>query len=194
MAKLGEPSLGEPGGVAVERSADHAAGVHGRAAELARIAAFLDEVATRPVALLIEGEAGIGKTGIDGISDGTVERVGIDEACSNGAASYTAWYQMVPAMLNPAPMFHPVPGDQVQAGVTSDAGVYTLSIHDLTSGKSFTVTKSCASCLSSSAEVTAGSPPGIPPADFTAVKFTGIVVTGGGVTGGLANRPGTPAS
>ena len=64
MTKLGWPSLGEPGGVAVaaERSADDAVGVPGRAAELARIGRFLDEVASHPAALLIEGEPGIGKT------------------------------------------------------------------------------------------------------------------------------------
>ncbi len=48
--------------MAVDHLADYAAGVHGRAAELARIKGFLDEVVSRPVALLIEGAAGIGKT------------------------------------------------------------------------------------------------------------------------------------
>src|SRR5579859_3910949 len=45
-------------------SADDAVGLHGRAAELARIGHFLDEVAGGPVALLIEGAAGIGKTAL----------------------------------------------------------------------------------------------------------------------------------
>jgi DNA-binding CsgD family transcriptional regulator len=62
--------------VAVERSAGHAAGVYGRAAELARIGAFLDEVASHPAALLIEGEAGIGKT--------TLWWAGIDQARHRG--------------------------------------------------------------------------------------------------------------
>jgi hypothetical protein len=142
------------------------------------------------------------RAGLDGISDNTVERVGISEACKNGAASYTAWYQMFPAMASPAPTFHPSPGDNVTASVTADGGTYTLSIHDLTSGMSFTVNKSCPNCLNSSAEVTAGSPSGKPPADFNVVHFAGIVVTdGGGVSGGLANpawntikltQPGSP--
>jgi hypothetical protein len=52
----------------------------------------------------------------------------------------------------------------------------------------FTVNKSCPNCLNSSAQVTAGSPTGKAPADFTSVHFTGIVVTdGAGVSGGLAN-------
>ena len=142
------------------------------------------------------------RAGLDGIGDDTVERVGISEACKNGAPSYTAWYQMFPAMGSPALTFHPSPGDNVMASVTVAGGAYTLSIQDLTSGMSFTVNKSCPGCLNSSAQVTAGSPPGKAPADFTSVHFTGIVVTdGAGVSGGLVNpawhtdkliQPGSP--
>jgi DNA-binding CsgD family transcriptional regulator len=51
-------------------------GLHGRAIELARIGRFLDEVASHPAALLIEGEAGIGKT--------TLWSAGIDYARQRG--------------------------------------------------------------------------------------------------------------
>jgi predicted ATPase len=47
---------------AVTGSADDGAGIYGRAAELGRIRAFLDEAAAGPAVLLIEGPAGIGKT------------------------------------------------------------------------------------------------------------------------------------
>ena len=60
----------------MERSADHAVGIHGRAAELARIGRFLDAAAGQPAALLIEGEAGIGKT--------TLWSAGIDQARHRG--------------------------------------------------------------------------------------------------------------
>jgi hypothetical protein len=140
------------------------------------------------------------RAGLDGISDNTAEQVGVNEVCLNAVPFYTAFYRMYPASL--VPTFSPAAGDLVKASVTADAGVYTLSVHDLTSGKSFTVTKACATCLNSSAEVTAGSPSGIPPADFTVVHFTDIVVIdGGGVSGGLANaawntdkliQPGSP--
>jgi Peptidase A4 family len=142
------------------------------------------------------------RAGLDGITNDTVERVGVNEACVNAVAFYTAWYQMFPAMGSPALTFHPSPGDKVTASVTAHAGVYTLSVDDLTSAKSFTVTKTCASCQDSSAEVTAGSPPGVAPANFGVVHFTNIVVAdGGGVSGGLANaawntgkltQPGSP--
>jgi DNA-binding CsgD family transcriptional regulator len=50
------------GTVAVKRSADDAAGLYGRAAELDQIGRFLDDVPNGPAALLLEGPAGIGKT------------------------------------------------------------------------------------------------------------------------------------
>ncbi len=64
------------GTVAVKRSADDAAGVYGRAAELDRIRRFLDEVIGRPASLLIEGPAGIGKS--------TLWAAGIDLARRRG--------------------------------------------------------------------------------------------------------------
>jgi hypothetical protein len=140
------------------------------------------------------------RAGLDGITSPTAEQVGVNEACVNAVPFYTAFYRMYPAAL--VPTFHPSPGDHVTASVTADAGVYTLSVHDLTSGKSFTVSKACASCQNSSAEVTAGSPSGVPPAEFTVVHFTNIVVVDdGGVSGGLSNpawktlkliQPGSP--
>jgi hypothetical protein len=140
------------------------------------------------------------RAGLDGITDSTAETVGVNEACVNAVPFYTAFYRMYPAAL--VPMFSLAAGDQVMASVTADAGLYTLSVHDLTSGKSFTVTKVCATCLNSSAQVTAGSPSGIAPATFTVVKFTNIVVVdGSGTSGGLANaawntskltQPGSP--
>ena len=60
----------------MERSAGPDAGVHGRAAELARLGRFLDEVTGHPAALLIEGEPGIGKT--------TLWSAGIDQARRRG--------------------------------------------------------------------------------------------------------------
>ena len=60
----------------MERSAGPDVGIHGRATELSRIGRFLDEVASHPAGLLIEGEAGIGKT--------TLWSAGIDRARHRG--------------------------------------------------------------------------------------------------------------
>src|SRR5215469_7010691 len=62
--------------VVVERSADHVVGVHGGSAEFARIGDFLGEVDSGPVALLIEGAAGIGKTTLWSAGIGMARRRG----------------------------------------------------------------------------------------------------------------------
>jgi DNA-binding CsgD family transcriptional regulator len=62
--------------VAVARSAGDDAGLHGRKAELDRIGRFLDQVATCPAALLIQGAPGIGKTAL--------WAAGVEQACRRG--------------------------------------------------------------------------------------------------------------
>jgi hypothetical protein len=127
------------------------------------------------------------RAGLDGISDGTIERVGIGESCQQGTAPYNAWYQMYPARAHI--LFHPSPGDVVNLSVTFAGGRYTLAVADVTTGKTYSVTKACATvCHNSSAQVTAGSPAPPPPADFGSVHFSDIVVTdSAGRSGGLAN-------
>jgi hypothetical protein len=135
------------------------------------------------------------RTGLDGISDGTIEHVGVSATCHNAAfKGYAAWYQMAPGAV--VTKFHPKAGDLMQASITVTApGVYQLSLIDLTRPLlKFTVTKTCATCQDSSAQVTAGPPPpgpaagGIPPADFGLVSYSDIMVTdSGNVSGGLSN-------
>lgn len=129
------------------------------------------------------------RAGLDGINGSTVERVGISEICHQGTSkpAYSAWYQMYPA--NGVAKFSPPhAGDTVDLSVTDDGGLFTLAVHDTSSGQSFTVTKTCNTCQALSAQVTAGPKTGIPLADFGSVDFNGIQVTdNGGVTGGLAN-------
>ena len=141
------------------------------------------------------------RTGLDGLKNNTIERVGVSATCAAGAfTGDVAWYQMIPADPHPVLMFGLKPGDVLHASVTvGPPGAYTLSLVDLTSGQSFTVTRSCTTCQDSSAQVTAGPegpgkygvPPGVlgwPPADFGAVHFQHIAVTdSAGVSGGLVN-------
>jgi hypothetical protein len=129
------------------------------------------------------------RAGLDGISDDTLERVGISESCQAGAAPYTAWYQMYPAMAQGSVLFDPSPGDKVNLSVNFSGGLYTFTVVDVTTAKTYSATATCSSvCHNSSAQVTAGSPAGIPPADFGTVHFTGIVVTdSAGQIGGLAS-------
>jgi hypothetical protein len=135
------------------------------------------------------------RTGLDGISDGTIEHLGVSATCHQAEfQGYAAWYQMAPAAA--VTVFHPKAGDHMQASVTVTApGTYRLTLTDLTHPLlKFSVTQLCASCQDSSAQVTAGPPPpgpaagGIPPADFGTVHFSGITVTdSGNVSGGLSN-------
>jgi Peptidase A4 family len=129
------------------------------------------------------------RAGLDGISDGTIERAGIGESCQQGAAPYTAWYQMYPAGAHV--LFHPSPGDRVKLSVTFAGGLYTFVVDDLTTGISYSATATCATvCDNSSAQVTAGLPDLPPPplAGFGTVHFSGILVTdSAGQTGGLAS-------
>jgi hypothetical protein len=127
------------------------------------------------------------RAGLDGLSDATVERVGISEACQNAVPAYNAWYQMYPAKGH-VEFSMPHAGDRVHLSVTDDGGHFTLSVQDLSSGQNFTVVKTCSTCQGSSAQVTAGPKTGIPLANFSSVDFMGIQVTdNGGVTGGLKN-------
>lgn len=128
------------------------------------------------------------RAGLDGVGNATVERVGLSETCTNGAASYSTWYQMYPAAA--VTEFTPKPGDALNYNVTFASGAYTLSIKDVTSGESFTVTRLCAdTCQNASAQVMAGTPAsGVAPANFTAVNYSTIIVTNSaGVSGGLSN-------
>lgn len=141
------------------------------------------------------------RTGLDGLNDSTIERVGVSALCINAApVADFAWFQMIPADPHPVVMFSPDAGDVMHASITvGPPGAYTLSLADLSTGQNFTVHTSCPTCLNSSAQVTAGPegpgafgvPPGAvgePPADFGTVHFHSIIVTdSAGVSGGLVN-------
>jgi hypothetical protein len=104
-----------------------------------------------------------------------------------GTPTYSTWYQL--ASSAPVGGFAPNAGDTLDLKVTENAGTYTLSAKDATSGASLSGSGLlCGGCLNNSAEVTAGSPSGSTPADFGVVHFLGIfVVNDKGVGGGLVN-------
>jgi hypothetical protein len=114
---------------------------------------------------------------------------GLNETCTDGVASYTTWHQYYP--IAPIDDFSPKPGDTLNSSVTysTTTSTYTLSMQDLTSGQAFSISQECINtCVNTSAAVTAGSPSGIAPANFTAVNFHVIIVTDtAGTSGGLAN-------
>jgi len=93
--------------------------------------------------------------GLDGYNDQTVEQDGTDAYCagpSDTTPKYFAWYEMFPA--GSVNLFAVHPGDIIDATVTySDSTTdYTLTVTDLSTGKSGTDTATCSSCERASAE------------------------------------------
>jgi len=91
--------------------------------------------------------------GLDGFTDATVEQDGTFAFCGGAnhmVAQYVAWYEMYPA--GSVAVFRVKPGDQMDASVRYSSGKFTLTIADLTSGKTATKQAACSSCERSSAE------------------------------------------
>jgi hypothetical protein len=93
--------------------------------------------------------------GLDGFNDETVEQDGTWAHCggpTDETAMYSAWYEMYPA--NSHNVFNVRPGDVIDELVSysTTTSNYTLTVSDLTTGKSATDTAQCASCARASAE------------------------------------------
>lgn len=91
--------------------------------------------------------------GLDGFNDETVEQDGTFSRCTgpdHTTPAYWAWVEMFP--LPSVNVFRVQPGDVIAASVKYAKGNFTLTIADLTSGKSHTTVASCSSCRRASAE------------------------------------------
>jgi Peptidase A4 family len=91
--------------------------------------------------------------GFDGFSTATVEQTGTAAHCggpNNTTPVYKAWYEMYPA--GSVNVFSVSPGDTINTSVSFSNGKFTLTIADLTTGKSAKHTAKCASCKRASAE------------------------------------------
>lgn len=65
--------------------------------------------------------------GLDGYTDSTVEQIGTDSDCSNGAPKYYAWYEMYPKLSGQLVTLNA--GDSISATVSTDGkGNFTLSM------------------------------------------------------------------
>lgn len=129
--------------------------------------------------------------GIDGYSSGTVEQIGTDSDCSSGKASYYAWYEMYPKFPGNVKMAIK-PGDIMTAEVKYVGnGKFSLTLTDVTTGKTFSTTQKSASAQRSSAEWIAEAPSlggNIAPlAKFGTVSFTSAQATLNGHTGTISD-------
>lgn len=93
--------------------------------------------------------------GIDGYTDGTVEQDGTIAWCGGSGHTtpkYQAWYEMYP--LDSVSVFNVKPGDIIDASVTysTTSQLFSLTVSDLSTGKTHTFSSACTSCERSSAE------------------------------------------
>lgn len=135
--------------------------------------------------------------GIDGVSSSTVEQIGTDSVCQNGSPVYYAWYEFYP--FRNYDIFYVNPDDTISAEVSYSNGTFTVSIVDVTSGKSFSTSGRVRSAQRLSAEWIAEAPSSrrisLPLADFGTAYFgfdnTGInstcYATVSGATGTIAS-------
>lgn len=91
--------------------------------------------------------------GIDGYSDSTVEQTGIFAQCTNGVASYSAWYEFYPAASVSISSVKVAPGDEITASVTysSTSGQFTDTISS-SGGGSYSTSSAVSGAERSSAE------------------------------------------
>ncbi|HZY71068.1 MAG TPA: G1 family glutamic endopeptidase [Thermoplasmata archaeon] len=97
--------------------------------------------------------------GIDGDGSPTVEQIGTDTDCSGGSAVYYAWYEFYPnPSHNLAMTISPTNRMSADVHYSTSTGKFTLSIKDLTTGKSFSTSSAVSTAKRASAEWIAEAP------------------------------------
>jgi hypothetical protein len=115
--------------------------------------------------------------GIDGYSSSTVEQVGTDSDCDAGKPQYYAWFEFYPHPSYSVNNFPVEPNDRISAEVSynSSTKLFTVTLADETSGRSFSTSTSIPSAARSSAEWIAEAPSSgsttLSLADFGTVDF-----------------------
>jgi hypothetical protein len=140
--------------------------------------------------------------GLDGFNDQTVEQDGTSGFCAprhGTTPTYYAWIEMYPAAT--VREYDVAAGDVISASVAyATGGTFTLTVSDLTSGMSKSVSATCASCARASAEWIVERPAGCNPfptncylfalAKFTpATMFDNVATVEGGTPTGLGSLP-----
>jgi hypothetical protein len=138
--------------------------------------------------------------GIDGFNSNTVEQTGVLAECYQGKAYYYTWYEFYPS--NPVYITRSVPvkvGDKIYGEVSYASGLFTVTLTDQSTGKSFHTSQSVSNAARSSAEWIMEAPSSgggiLPLADFGAAyfgyDFTSIALscyaTVNGVTGAIGS-------
>lgn len=136
--------------------------------------------------------------GIDGYSSGTVEQIGTSSDCSGATPKYYAWAEFYPKFPKTLPLTIS-PGDVISAEVKyTGKNSFTVTLTDVTTGKSASATGKVPSAKRSSAEWIFEAPYSggvLPLANFGTVFFgqdyTSVAPTGsatiGSVTGAIGS-------
>jgi hypothetical protein len=132
--------------------------------------------------------------GIDGYSSPSVEQEGTLIECVGGVASYFTWWEMYPSNAIQFVGSTVKPGDHITASTVKSGTSYTLKVTDSTTpANSFSTTRTCATCLNTSAEWIAEAPSNssgvLPLAKFSTWTLTGATVKAGTKTGTISTFP-----
>jgi hypothetical protein len=145
----------------------------------------------KPVCATGENSAVSAWVGLDGYPSTTIEQVGADADCVNGAVVHGAWYEFYPA----APVYTSNKvnsGDTLTAVAQVVAGRITLTITDKEGGWTWTVSKAAGAVARASAEVIVEDPFGpqgqVPLARFTSIPFHVSMVNGKPLAAALPER------
>jgi peptidase A4-like protein len=140
-------------------------------------------------------------TGIDGYSSSTVEQTGTDSDCVKGQPSYYAWFEFFPNPSFTVGDFPVIPGDSIEAEVSYDetSQLFTVHLHDLTSGQSFKIRSAVPNAQRTSAEWIAEAPANakkiLPLSRFSSVFFghyyTDVATTNYATVNGATGSIGT---
>jgi hypothetical protein len=129
--------------------------------------------------------------GLDGYSDSTVEQLGTEGDCVNGAPRYYAWFEMYPRgghLIGLAV----VPTHIYRASVQGQRGSFAMSLTDVTARRTFTTTQRLNQARGASAEVIVEAPSNggvLPLANFGTTSFTGATANGSPLGGFSALDP-----
>lgn len=127
--------------------------------------------------------------GLDGYNSSTVEQIGTEADCSNGAPRYYAWYEAYPRPSYFAAVTV-TPTHTYRASVTAAGrGSYTLTLVDVTTGQPFTTTQKLSQAKGASAEMVVEAPWSggvLPLANYGNVGFSSSKANGVGI-GTFAN-------
>lgn len=126
--------------------------------------------------------------GIDGYNDNSVEQTGTEQDCINGSQSFYAWYEMYPKPGYKLPLAIKA-GDVINGEVAYKNGSFVLTLKDVTTGNSYSLSQRSNKAQKASAEWIMEAPYSggiLPLADFGTAYFTNSNATLNNISGPIS--------